>query len=477
MINELNQYSAYKDSGEEWLGAIPQSWEVRRAKYLFREVDERSTTGKEELLSVSHLTGVTPRSQKTITMFLAKSNIGHKMCRPGDLVINTMWAWMGALGVSNHTGIVSPAYGVYRPIAASFLVPAFADLLLRTPLYSAEYQRRSTGVNSSRLRLYPEQFLRMPVILPSRDEQFAIVRFLNWTDRRLNSAIKAKRKVIALLNEQRQAITHRAVTLGVDASILLVPARVRWLDERPVNWEELRLKNVLVRPLSNGLFKRSDDFGTGVPLVNVSDVYSPDGLIHGQNLERVRASSGEIETFKVHSGDVFFVRSSLKLEGTGRCALADVVEPDTVFECHIVRARPDKRRINPRFLTLFLSSWIGVNNTVSRANTVTMSTLDQGAIASLPILVPPMVEQTAILKFVDVESAPIIDAVSRLEREIDLLREYRTRLIADLVNGKFDVRKAVSALPDILLEADNGSAAVSMDSEAIEELAEEGLAT
>jgi type I restriction enzyme S subunit len=248
------------------------------------------------------------------------------------------------------------------------------------------------------------------------------------------------------------------------------------LDERPVNWKELRLKNVLVGPLTNGLFKRSDDFGTGVPLVNVSDVYSPDGLINSQRLDRVRASSGEIETFKVHSGDLFFVRSSLKLEGTGRCALADVVEPGTVFECHIVRARPDKRKMNPRFLTLFLSSWIGVNNTISRANTVTMSTLDQGAIASLPILVPPMVEQIEILNFVDVESAPIIDAVSRLKREIEFLREYRTRLIADLVNGKVDVRQAVSALPEVLLDADNGAVAVSMDSEQGEELAEEVLA-
>jgi type I restriction enzyme S subunit len=132
---------------------MPAHWGHLRAKYLFREVDERSTTGREELLSVSHLTGVTPRSQKTITMFLAKSNVGHKICRPGDVVINTMWAWMGALGVARHTGIVSPAYGVYRPLAGCGVLPRYADHLLRTPAYAAEYQRRSTGVNSSRLRL------------------------------------------------------------------------------------------------------------------------------------------------------------------------------------------------------------------------------------------------------------------------------------------------------------------------------------
>ncbi len=99
-------------------------------------------------------------------MFLAESNVGHKICRPHDLVINTLWAWMAALGVSRLTGLVSPAYGVYRPLMPDRVLPRFADFLLRTPAYAAEYLRRSTGVNSSRLRLYPEDFLRIHVLLP-----------------------------------------------------------------------------------------------------------------------------------------------------------------------------------------------------------------------------------------------------------------------------------------------------------------------
>jgi type I restriction enzyme S subunit len=94
---------------------LPAAWEIHRAKYSFREADDRSEQGNEELLSVSHKTGVTPRSQKNITMFMAESYEGHKVCRPGDIVVNTMWAWMAAIGVSRHVGIVSPAYGIYRP--------------------------------------------------------------------------------------------------------------------------------------------------------------------------------------------------------------------------------------------------------------------------------------------------------------------------------------------------------------------------
>lgn len=103
MIAALKPYAAYTHSGQDWLGSVPAHWSVLRAKCLFREVDDRSKTGNEELLSVSHLTGVTPRRLKTVTMFLAESNVGHKLCQPNDLVINTLWAWMGsadALGAS-----------------------------------------------------------------------------------------------------------------------------------------------------------------------------------------------------------------------------------------------------------------------------------------------------------------------------------------------------------------------------------------
>jgi type I restriction enzyme, S subunit len=114
-------YKRYKDSESSLIGRIPAHWDEKRAKYFFCEVDERSTTGNEELLSVSHITGVTPRSEKDVTMFLAESYEGYKTCQPNDLVINIMWAWMGALGVSRHQGIVSSAYGVYRQKQDSFI--------------------------------------------------------------------------------------------------------------------------------------------------------------------------------------------------------------------------------------------------------------------------------------------------------------------------------------------------------------------
>ena len=193
----------------------PEHWEIRRNKTFMREVKELSETGQEELLSVSHLTGVTPRSEKTVNMFLAVSNEGYKRVRPNDLVINTMWAWMGALGVSAHAGIVSPAYGVYR-FASAATEPRYFDALFRTPAYVAEMTRYSTGVWTSRLRLYPESFLGLRSPFPPLREQRAIADYvdeLRSEHVRLDSLLA---RSVDLLVERRQALITAAVTGQLD---------------------------------------------------------------------------------------------------------------------------------------------------------------------------------------------------------------------------------------------------------------------
>ena len=209
-------YPATKPSGVEWLGDVPAHWEVRPAKWYFREVDDRSETGSEELLSVSHISGVTPRSEKNVTMFKAESNVGHKLCKPGDLVINTMWAWMAALGVSRQAGIVSPSYAVYRPHPSSRLLGDYADLLLRTTTYKNEYIYRSTGIRSSRLRLYPEEFLRIKVLCPPLEEQHSIVEFTSKESTNARRAIDLAHDELSLLQEYRIRLTADVVTGKVD---------------------------------------------------------------------------------------------------------------------------------------------------------------------------------------------------------------------------------------------------------------------
>ncbi len=205
-----------KPSDLEWLGQVPEHWEIKRAKYYLREVNERSTTGEEELLSVSHITGVTPRSQKNITMFMASSYIGHKLCQPGDLAVNTMWVWMGALGIAKQPGIISPSYSVYRLLASDAFVPDFLDNLLRTKPYISEYVLRSTGIRSSRLRVYPEEFLKIRLVRPPYEEQVRIVEAIAQKTHHIDQTIAQTQREIDLVREYRTRLIADVVTGKLD---------------------------------------------------------------------------------------------------------------------------------------------------------------------------------------------------------------------------------------------------------------------
>ena len=206
----LDPNVSLRDSGIPWLGKIPAHWESERARWLFRERDDRSERGDEELLTVSHLTGVTPRSEKEVYMFEAETKEGYKICFKGDLVINTLWAWMGAMGVSQINGIVSPAHHVYEP--SERFNPAYVDALVRLPIFAQEVTRHSKGVWSSRLRLYPEALFEVFLPVPPLSEQQRIVAYLKPEISNLDDLQAATERTISLLKERKSAIIAATVT-------------------------------------------------------------------------------------------------------------------------------------------------------------------------------------------------------------------------------------------------------------------------
>ncbi|WP_035241079.1 restriction endonuclease subunit S [Desulfobacter vibrioformis] len=200
------------DSGVEWIGQIPAHWQVKRAKYLFIEVDERSTTGKEELLSVSHMTGVTPRSEKNVNMFMAEDYTGSKTCRKNDLVFNIMWTWMGALGVSDRSGIVSSSYGIFRQQKDGLFNSNYLEFLLKTTKYIEHYNKVSTGLHSSRLRFYGHMFFNMEIGFPDRKEQDQIVTHIQTQSTKIDQAIAIQEQMIEKLKEYKATLINSAVT-------------------------------------------------------------------------------------------------------------------------------------------------------------------------------------------------------------------------------------------------------------------------
>lgn len=195
----------------EGLVSRADSKEIRN-RGIFRHVDRKSKTGEEELLSVSHITGVTPRSEKNVTMFEAESKIGYNLVEPGELVINTMWAWMGALGVSDFEGIVSPSYDIYEFIDRGEFCPEYFDMLYRTDRYIGLMKAHSRGIWESRLRLYPDVFLSLTSPVPSLEAQQQIAHEYRVKCAEIDELLSKVQSLTSLLEEQKQALITAAVT-------------------------------------------------------------------------------------------------------------------------------------------------------------------------------------------------------------------------------------------------------------------------
>lgn len=213
----LDENVEMKESGVEWIGKIPKHWEVRRGKFLFRVVNEYSTTGQEELLTVSDRTGITPRSMKNVNMFMSESLIGYKKCQKGDICSNIMWMWHGAVGVTKYNGVISPSYGVYRQIAVNY-DNKYLDYMLRLPRLVDVYGICSTGLTESRLRLYPDDFMNIQFFIPPVEEQKSIVLQIQKQITDIEKSIRNAENLITLLQERKQIIINEVVTGKVRVS-------------------------------------------------------------------------------------------------------------------------------------------------------------------------------------------------------------------------------------------------------------------
>ncbi|MFS0756499.1 restriction endonuclease subunit S [Noviherbaspirillum sp. 1P10PC] len=447
MMKAPNAYPGYRTARMRWLPPVPEHWNEQRAKTFFREVDERSKTGQEELLSVSHLTGVTPRSQKNVTMFKAASYVGSKLCRPGDIVINTLWAWMAALGASRHAGIISPAYGVYRPHHADSFNPAYLDYLLRTRAYVAEYIGRSTGIRSSRLRLYPNQFLDIALLQPPRPEQDQIVAYLRAQDAHIARFIKAKRDLIGLINEQKLRIIDHAVTRGLNAMVALKPSGIEWLGDVPKHWLIKPLKR-WVRLNESTLGEKTDpDFE-----FRYLDIGSVKTGRLAKELERLRFANAPSRARRVlRRGDTIIstVRTYLK-------AIWYVNEEadDLIASTGFAVLTPG-HEVEPEYLGYVIQSTGFVNRVTANSIGIAYPAIAESVLGRFPVVMPSTLEeQRAILAHIKTESAPLDQAIEQALTEIKLIREYRDRQITDVVTGQVDVRGWAPSPDDVVAEED-----------------------
>lgn len=432
-------YPEYKDSGVEWLGEIPTYWQTLRGKYVFKEVRELSTTGDETLLSVSEYYGVKPR-QDTIEdgdfISRADSLIGYKKCQVNDLAMNIMLAWKTGLGVSNYDGIISPAYSVFRFDTAK-AQPEYMHYLLRTKIYTTQFKSLSTGVIDSRLRLYPETFGIVEILLPSLGEQKKICAFLSHETAKIDNLIEKQQQLIELLKEKRHAVISHAVTKGLNPYVPMKDSGVEWLGEVPEHWIIKRLKHI------------SPKVGVGL-VINPSTYTKDEGVYFifggdvkefGFDLTKTRRispqDSNKLLPSRLNSRDLVSVR--VGYPGI-TSVVTDDLEGSNCASIIIIR----RGSYNSDWLCAAMNVWVGRQQVDLASYGAAQKQFNVSDAIEFIFPVPSINEQNDIADFVQKTLSKFDDLTQKALKQIELLQERRTALISAAVTGKIDVRDWVA---------------------------------
>ena len=467
MIANLTPYPAYKASGMGWLKAVPEHWEIRTIKTLFREKDARSRDGKGMLLSLTRAGGIVPHSEVSTKPATASDLSKYKLCIPGDLVMNRMQAWSGMFAVSPYCGLVSPDYSVFTPMTESAIRVQFFERLFKTPMFVDQFAKRSKGIGSGFNRLYTLDFGSVHALSPPVTEQAAIVRFLDHADRRIRRYIRAKERLIELLEEQKQAIIHQAVTGQINVRTgqpypVYKDSRVEWLGKIPSHWKQCRLRNVVSGVTTGSRGWSSYAAETGPLFIRVTNLSRGSLQLRFDDTVRLDLpATSEAARTRIRGGDLLISVTAY----IGSVGIAPNGFEEAYVSQHVARCEP-LPGVSAEWLGYLLLSRVGQTHGQMTLYGGTKDGLSLDDVKNYPIIFPPSEEESSVIRWIERKLLSIHKMKSRTKAQIELLREYRTRLIADVVTGKLDVREAAAAMPEKFDEPTDGMETIEHDNAA-----------
>lgn len=433
MVQTISKYPAYKDSGVEWLGEIPEHWEAVSLGSIL-ELKSDKNHPDYEVLSVYREYGVIKKDSRADNhnaTSLDTSN--YKAVEPGDLVVNKMKAWQGSMGVSPHKGIVSPAYITCR-VNSEKIHPAYLHQLLRCDLYIGEYYRLSYGVRVGQWDMHYEDFKHITTTIPPLAEQTAIANFLDNKTALIDKAIALKQKQIELLKERRQILIHRAVTRGLNPNAKLKDSGVEWIGEIPEGWEVKRLAS-FGKFSKGGGFSKSDLTENGISAVLYGDIYTKYD-IQIKNSVRFISKDTAKKSIELKYGNLLFTGSGETMEDIGKCVVF-LSNEKTVAGGDVIIYEQNTN--NNLFLSYVLNTE-GAKYEKARYSKGEIIVHTYGSkLKNIYIPIPPIKEQNEISIFIESITSKISTAISLKEKEIEKLKEYKSVLINEAVSGKIKV--------------------------------------
>ena len=443
MTTTLKPYRTYKPSGVEWLGDVPEHWTTARLKSSINNIVEQTTErrGSDLYVALEHVESWTGRLRHAGPDVSFDSQV--KYFRSGDILFGKLRPYLAKVTKPASDGVCVGEFLVLRPRHSNTTAPYMEQLLRSKPIIDA--------VNSStfgaKMPRADWQFMGgMTVVHPPIPEQTAIVRFLDHFDRRIRRYIRAKQKLITLLEEQKQAIIHRAVTGQIDVRTgqpypAYKDSGVEWLGRVPEHWEVRRIKTLCSMKSGAGITTMSIDPTGEYP------VYGGNGL------------RGYTSNY-THDGNFALIGRQGALCGNVHIARGQFWASEhavvvTIHSDHVLE-------------------WFGAILGVMNLNQYSIAAAQPGLaverVLNLWVPVPPSEEQAVIATNIEQQTSYIDVAVNRDRCQISLLREYRTRLIADVVTGKLDVREEAAGLPEVDPHADEFDAPTQVAETSVMEL-------
>lgn len=433
-LASMQRYESYKESGFEWIGNVPENWELTKLGTCLSPVSIKNCAGL-PLLSITRELGVIERDledQDSNHNFIPDDLSGYKKLEKGQFGMNKMKAWQGSYGVSKYTGIVSPAYYVFN--FTKTIHPEFFNWAIRSKLYVSYFGSASDGVRVGQWDLSKDRMKAIPFILPTEKEQIAIAKFLDNKAIQIDEAIAIKEKQIELLKERKQIIIQQAVTQGLNPAVPMKDSGVDWIGKIPEHWS--------YEPIKYSLKGIVDCEHKTAPFVDETDYFVVRTTnVKAGKLQMEGAKYTHEKGFKEWTrrgipkvGDVLLTREA----PAGEACLV----PENMNLClgqRMVWLKIDRERLIPEFAISIIYSTIGRTYIDFLSSGSTVLHFNMADINNIPVVLPPLEEQQELVDFIGKESQKTDNAIEIQVKQIERLKEYKTTLINSAVTGKIKV--------------------------------------
>ncbi len=434
----MNTYPKYKDSGEQWLGQIPEHWEMKRLMSCFSQRTDRYQRGESlGILSLLKDVGIVPYEEKGNIGNTAKNDVTqYKVARQGDLVINSMNVIIGSLGITPIDGYISPAYYAFQP--RENVCTRYYNYILSLRRAQQNIRRFAKGIMEIRLKISANDFLSIQYPVPPLAEQEAMVAYLDEQTGKIDAAIEREQKMIDLLEERKQIIIQQAVTKGLNPNAPMKDSGIVGNFIVPEHWRVTKTLYALSMPITDGPHETPDLYEVGIPFVSAEAVSCGNGKIDFDHIRGFISESFYKECCKKYIPalhDIYMIKSGAT---TGKVAIVDTDRKFTIWSpLAVFRCNPDMMTYQYMFYLLqsdFYQKQVQLGWSYGTQQNIGMRTLEK-----LRILLPPIDEQLAIASYLDNKLISIDKAIAAKNRVITLLQERKQIIINEVVTGKIKV--------------------------------------